>query len=130
MSEWQARAPVRAKPSAVYANRMQRYSDEVWLIWSNKWGCWYRPKCQGYTNDIGQAGLYDRETAARHYPGAVPRKHRDVEPFPLSSVRRLLGRRAEQARAEAEQAEALAATLAALIAPAPPAEAGREVGDG
>ena len=29
------------KPSADYRNRMERYPDTVWLIWSNKWNCWY-----------------------------------------------------------------------------------------
>lgn len=90
------------KPSAVYRNRMQRYPDAVWLIWSNKWGCWYRDNCQGYTGDIVQAGLYDRETAARHYLTG-PRKHRDVEPFPLSSVRTMLARRREQIEREAAE---------------------------
>lgn len=81
------------KPSAVYRNRMERYDDEVWLIWSNKWNCWYRSECAGYTSDIAQAGLYGRETAALHYCGNVPRRHRATEPFPLSSVKALILRR-------------------------------------
>lgn len=93
------------KPGAVYRNRMQRYPDAVWLIWSNKWGCWYRDNRQGYTKDIMQAGLYDRETAAEHYvPESAPRSYRDVEPFPLSVVRAMLLRRREQIAREASEA--------------------------
>lgn len=89
-----------SKPSAVYRNRLQRYPDAVWLIWSNKWNCWYRDKCAGYTNDIAQAGLYDRETAAQHYVDGPPR-YRDVEPFPLSVVRAMLTRRRAEIQADA-----------------------------
>lgn len=89
------------KPSAVYKNRMERYSDQVWLIWSNKWGCWYRDNCRGYTNDIAQAGLYDREEAFEHFIDA-PKKYRDVEPFPISSVREMLFRRRDQIEREAQ----------------------------
>jgi hypothetical protein len=78
---------VSGKPSAVYRNRMQRYQDDIWFIWSNKWGCWYRPDCSGYTNDISLAGRYDRQVAALHFAGAVPNRYRVTEPFPLSSVR-------------------------------------------
>jgi hypothetical protein len=79
---------VMGKPSAVYRNRMQRYSDDVWLIWSNKWGCWYRDKSQGYTADVAQAGLFDRSEATSHYTDPkLPRSYRITEPFPLSSVR-------------------------------------------
>lgn len=90
------------KPSAVYQNRMQRYSDSVWLIWSNKWGCWYRGGSSGYTNDVAQAGLYDRATAKLHYVDG-PKRHRDVEPFPLSRVRAMLLRRRAQIKREAEE---------------------------
>lgn len=103
------------KPSAVYRNRMQRYADERWLIWSNKWGCWYRPNCAGYTRDLEHAGIYDRETAARHYLGNVPRKHRDVEPFPVSAAAHMLRRRAEELREQAAAAEQSAKRLAALV---------------
>lgn len=99
------------KPSAVYANRMQRYADTVWLIWSNKWGCWYRDNCTGYTNDIAQAGLYDRTTAAQHYVDG-PKACRDVEPFPLSTVRAMLMRRRDQITRDA--ASAIARIDAAL----------------
>lgn len=88
------------KPSAVYRNRMQRYPDSVWLIWSNKWGCWYRSDCAGYTNDVAQAGLYGREVAAQHYVEG-PKRYRDVEPFPLSSVRAMLIRRRDEIEKEA-----------------------------
>lgn len=89
--------PGYGKPSAVYRNRMQRYRDEVWLIWSNKWGCWYRAKSSGYTDDIAQAGLYTREEAAKHMqPPGTPKKHRDTEPFPISAVRHHIRRRREQ----------------------------------
>ena len=93
------------KPSAVYRNRMQRYPDTVWLIWSNKWGCWYRDNCHGYTDDIAQAGLYDRETAAKHYIDG-PKRYRNVEPFPLSVVRSMLLRRKHQITREANAAVA------------------------
>ena len=76
------------KPKAVYAGRMERYPDAAWLIWSNKWGCWYRPNSAGYTNDVTKAGIYTREEAAEHYDGPdTPRKCRDTEPFPMSAVR-------------------------------------------
>lgn len=103
------------KPSAVYRNRMQRYSDDVWLIWSNKWGCWYRDNCQGYTADIERAGLYDRATAAAHHING-PKAHRDVEPFPLSSVRAMLvRRRAEIERDAAAQIARIDAALASHL---------------
>ena len=104
-----------AKPSAVYANRLQRYRDDIWLIWSNKWACWYRSDCSGYTTDITQAGLYDRETAAKHYPGDVPRRYRDVEPFPLSSVQhqlRIAGEVAQEGLDKAKQRLGLMASVA------------------
>ena len=104
------------KPSAVYANRMHRYTDRVWLIWSNKWGCWYRDNCQGYTSDIAQAGLYDRETAAQHYVDG-PKRYRDVEPFPLSSVRQMLFRRRDEIDQQAaEQIARINAALASRLA--------------
>lgn len=90
------------KPSAVYRNRMGRYTDTVWLIWSNKWGCWYRDGCSGYTDDIAQAGLYDRATAALHYVDG-PKRHRDTEPFPLSSVRAMLFRRRDEIERDASK---------------------------
>lgn len=105
-----------SKPSAVYANRMQRYTDTVWLIWSNKWGLWYRDNCQGYTSDIAQAGLYDRQTAAQHYIEG-PKRFRDVEPFPLSSVRALLFRRRDEIEREAaSQITRINAALAGRLA--------------
>lgn len=103
------------KPSAVYRNRMQRYPDKHWLIWSNKWGCWYRDNCQGYTSDISQAGVYNREEAAQHYCGDVPKKHRDVEPFPLSSVVAMMRLRAEQLIEDARSAERRARQLLARV---------------
>lgn len=108
----------RKKPGAVYRNRMQRYPDTVWLIWSNKRGCWYRDDCRGYTDDVAQAGLYDRATAAAHYTDPkYPKSYRDTEPFPLSSVRVLLQRRREQIEREAAQAIArIDATLAERLA--------------
>lgn len=107
------------KPGAVYRNRLLRYPDTVWLIWSNKWGCWYREDSCGYTSDIVQAGLYDRAAAAEHYtPEHLPRSYRDTEPFPLSSVRAMLIRRREEIEREAAAAvarinHALAERLAA-----------------
>jgi hypothetical protein len=103
-----------AKPSAVYRNRMQRYQDSVWLIWSNKWGCWYGPNCQGYTSDIAQAGIYGRDVAAKHYLPDAPRKHRDVEPFPLSSVQALVRRRIDQLLGEITAQQALIVRLSTL----------------
>lgn len=90
------------KPSAVYANRLARYRDAVWLIWSNKWGCWYRDNHQGYTSDIAQAGLYNRDEAALHYVDG-PKRLRHVEPFPISSVRAMLHRRRGDIEREAAQ---------------------------
>lgn len=104
------------KPSAVYKNRLQRYADDVWLIWSNKWGCWYRDNCTGYTPDVAQAGLYDRKTAAQHYVDG-PKAYRDVEPFPLSSVRAMLMRRREEIEATAaEQIARIDVALAGRLA--------------
>lgn len=100
------------KPSAVYRDRMERYDDEVWLIWSNKWGCWYRSECAGYTSDIAQAGLYGRETAAKHYCGDVPKRDRDVEPFPLSSVKRMINARIGDACRQITDLDAIVARLA------------------
>ena len=104
------------KPSAVYRNRMQRYQDSVWLIWSNKWGCWYRPNCQGYTSDIAQAGIYDRETAARHYRPSAPKKHRVTEPFPLCSVQALVRRRIDELEQQIWDQRELVARLSSLSA--------------
>lgn len=104
------------KPSAVYANRMERYPDAVWLIWSNKWGCWYRDKCSGYTDDIAHAGLYDREVARRHYPGNVARRYRDVEPFPLSTVRAMIDRRKAELRAEVDRIDEAISRIELLAA--------------
>ena len=79
----------KAKPNLVYKGRMDKFADAYWLIWSNKWGCWYRPDSAGYTSDIAQAGIYTREQAVRHYDGpGTPKKYRDTEPFPISAVRR------------------------------------------
>jgi len=81
---------VPGKPKGVvYKGRIERHPDKVWLIWSNKWGCWYRPNSQGYTSDILQAGLFDRETAASHMDAwPSKRAERTTEPFPLSAVRK------------------------------------------
>lgn len=99
------------KPSAVYRNRLQRYPDDVWLIWSNKWSCWYRDNEVGYTDDVALAGLYDRQTAAGHYTDPkLPKAYRDTEPFPLSSVRKMLERRRVQV------AQSAAASLARIDA--------------
>lgn len=101
-----------SKPKAVYAGRLERYPDAVWLIWSNKWNCWYRANSCGYTADVTQAGLYTREEAAKHYDGpATPRRNRDTEPFPMSAVRAevrraLLGRRLQLERLRLELAQA------------------------
>jgi len=78
------------KPKTPYKSRMSS-TDAVWLIWSNKWGCWYRANSSGYTSDIAQAGLYDRVTALQHYDGwPSKRENRDTEPFPISAVRKEL----------------------------------------
>ena len=106
------------KPSAVYRNRLERYPDEVWLIWSNKWGCWYRDKCAGYTSDIAQAGTYDRATAAGHYING-PKRHRDVEPFPLSCVIGYLKHRRETIEQEASAALARIDSTLARMTPTP-----------
>jgi len=105
---------MRSKPSAVYANRMERYPDAVWLIWSNKWGCWYRSGCAGYTSDIAQAGLYDRATAAAHYAGSVAKKYRCTEPFPLSTVQRHIRDRIEHLQREIAERETQLAHMLSL----------------
>lgn len=93
-----------AKPQLTYKGRMERHDEAFWLIWSNKWGCWYRPNSQGYTKDIAQAGIFDKAEAERHYDGPqTPRKFRDTEPFPISAARRhieLCERDIERAYAE------------------------------
>lgn len=99
------------KPSAVYRNRMERYADTVWLIWSNKRGCWYRAESSGYTSDVAQAGTYTRAEAARHM-SIGPKKYRDTEPFPLSCVKAYMRRRVA---ALVEQNEALIAHLTAFV---------------
>lgn len=77
------------KPQLAYKNRMVRHFDAVWLIWSNKWGCWYRPNSRGYTHNIAEAGLFSKEEALMHYtPPKYPRSYRETEPFPLSAARR------------------------------------------
>lgn len=108
------------KPSAIYANRMQRYTDTVWLIWSNKWSCWYRDGCSGYTDDIAQAGLYSKAQAAQHYVSG-PKRFRDVEPFPLCSVRGLLfHQRAKIVREAADKIAWIDAALASRLLPPSP----------
>lgn len=96
---------LHGKPSAVYANRMQRYPDTVWLIWSNKRSAWYRPESAGYTGDITKAGLFDRDEAAQHMRTG-PRKYRDTEPFPMAAVRQKVRRAVEAMRAEVRATEA------------------------
>lgn len=98
------------KPSAVYRNRMQRYPDDIWLIWSNKNSCWYRSKSQGYTVDVLQAGLFTREEAAKHMSDG-PKKYRVTEPFPAQSVIASVRLRAEQLEAEAAAAQSMLDTL-------------------
>jgi hypothetical protein len=35
-----------------------------YLIWSNEHGAWWAPNAMGYTNKVGNAGRFDRKTAA------------------------------------------------------------------
>lgn len=78
-----------AKPRLAYKGRMERHADAFWLIWSNKWGSWYRSESCGYTRDIAQAGIYTKTEAATHFDGTeTPRNCRDTEPFPISAIRR------------------------------------------
>lgn len=113
-------ARLRGKPQLTYRDRMDRHNDAFWLVWSNKRGCWYRPKSASYTSDIAQAGIYTKDEARLHYDGpATPKKYRDTEPFPISSVRRQIDvceREAEAAHAE--QRASIARLRAALAAPA------------
>ena len=74
------------KPKMGYKRRMER-DDAHWVIWSNKWMCWYRAKSQGYTNDPLQAGIFTRDEALTHFEPERPRSHRITEPFPLSVLR-------------------------------------------
>jgi len=75
-----------SKPTMSYKRRMES-TDALWVIWSNKWGCWYKDKSQGYTADPLKAGLFSREEALTHYKPAAPRSHRVTEPFPISALR-------------------------------------------
>lgn len=93
------------KPKMAYKGRMDR-ADSVWLIWSNKWGCWYRADSSGYTRDPMQAGLYTREQALEHYDGpGTPRRYRDTEPFPVSVLRSMATAAVAKAKADLAEAE-------------------------
>lgn len=82
-----------------------------WLIWSNKWGCWYRANSAGYTQDVLQAGIYTRDEALQHYEPTTPRKNRCTEPFPLTAVRRDMRRAVDEARERLATAVMRAAML-------------------
>lgn len=47
--------------------------ERCWLIWSRKWNCWHRRSTQGgacgYTDDLAQAGLFERRTADAYNDG-------------------------------------------------------------
>lgn len=45
--------------------------DDIYLIWSNEHGAWWKPRSLGYTQDIRLAGTYDRETAIQVCDGAT-----------------------------------------------------------
>lgn len=114
------RCHLKSKPKLVYKDRLERFSDAHWLIWSNKWGCWYRSDSSGYTSDIAQAGIYDRATAALHYDGPDrPKACRDTEPFPVSSVRRHIDLCEREIEASYEQAVANIYRLRQAMEPTP-----------
>lgn len=46
--------------------------DNVYLIWSHEHAAWWGPGGHGYTQRIGQAGLYSREEALRVCAKAIP----------------------------------------------------------
>lgn len=92
------------KPAGSYKRRMES-SDALWMIWSNKWNCWYRANSQGYTADPLQAGLFTRDEASTHYEPERPKSHRTTEPFPISAVRAEASRMVAEAKADLVAAE-------------------------
>lgn len=48
--------------------------EEMYLVWSNEHGAWWRANAAGYTMHISRAGRYTREEAIKHCRG------RDQEP--------------------------------------------------
>ncbi len=43
-------------------------------IWSNEWRMWWRPKGNGYTDDVDQAGIYPADDAWQRVSGCGPEK--------------------------------------------------------
>lgn len=43
-------------------------------IWSNEWKQWWKPKAQGYSPDIKDAGIYDAKDAFRRVRHCGPEK--------------------------------------------------------
>lgn len=43
-------------------------------IWSNEWKQWWKPKAQGYSPDINDAGIYDAQDAFRRTKHCGPEK--------------------------------------------------------
>lgn len=70
-------------------NRQTLSDDEsVYLIWSiEHWG-WWRPKRQGYTNNIGEAGWYLRDDTLDILNQANRRETMEVA-IPLRQLSRL-----------------------------------------
>lgn len=103
------------KPRAVYKDRMARYPDERWLIWSNKWQSWYAPNSRGYTKFVERAGIYSRDEATEHYAPELPRSWRDTEPFPLSAVKPQIRKRIQSLTETAMECERAAQQLSRLL---------------
>jgi len=55
--------PAIQKQAADEIDRLAAMVDGPWLVWSNKYSAWWRPKSAGYTYDSRSAGLYSRDEA-------------------------------------------------------------------
>lgn len=58
--------------------------DVQYLVWSHEHGAWWRPKSNGYTIDMRQAGRYSREEAIKICRG---RDQNPGKPLPELPVR-------------------------------------------
>jgi hypothetical protein len=60
----------------VVRRMFMRYVMRRWMLWHTGHGAYFRPRAQGYTSDVRQAGWYsEKETAAweSHNPMIVRR---------------------------------------------------------
>lgn len=83
----------------IAALRIAAKPDEPYLVWSNQHRAWWRANSAGYTNDVTQAGRYERAEAISisfqgrdgwHSQKGVPDElaiaERDVPTFALSTT--------------------------------------------